>query len=217
MTDRTSSAAAIFDRTGVDRRRTRSSGRDPAAVSPVRGHSSVLRLVGDDISTLCPPVVVETWFLFCDNGRWMSTAEVREAMASGDHPHRYAAAAADRAGVAGDVVHSTSWRMEAGSIVLTYIVISSRPLPGEAYSVHDEHDHLGGTPPDHAGDPETADATLAPDGLGSSAVLHHAIHHLALLARTNPSIISSLSRSALESLDRLAPAGAGVLPFRSFV
>jgi hypothetical protein len=43
-------------------------------------------------------------------------------------------------------------------------------------------------------------------------LLHHAIHHLALLARTNRSIATVLSVEALAALLPLAPVGAGAFP-----
>ena len=139
-------------------------------------------------------------------------------MTSTMHPHSYAAAAAKRCGVRADIIHSTSWRMDAGRVVLTYLVVTSHPLPGKSFDVHQDHVHLDSTPPDHVTGPpaDLATATTAPVGIGAREVLHHAIHHLALLARTNPSVMSSLSRAALDSLLPLAPAGAGVLPFLAY-
>ena len=131
-------------------------------------------------------------------------------MDSSAHPHVYAAAAASAAGVTADVVHSTSWRMEGERIVLTYIVVSENALGEESFDVHRDHDHAEASEPGH-GETQLCDATSAPVIVDELDVVHHALHHLALLAQTNAAIARSLTPVALAALLPLAPMGAGVL------
>lgn len=131
-------------------------------------------------------------------------------MHSSAHPHVYAAAAASAAGVMADVVHSTSWRMEGERIVLTYIVVSENALGEESFDVHRDHDHTEATKADHT-EYELCDATTAPLIVDELDVIHHALHHLALLAKTDVAISRSLSPVALAGLLPLAPMGAGIL------
>lgn len=166
-----------------------------------------------EISRSAPEVVVETWVMAFDAGRWRALPAFSHVMHGDDHPHSYASAVAADRSIVADVVHSTSWRMVAGRVVLTYVVVTSDELGPSGFDVHRGHDHwLSGTLEDHVPGGASTDATAAPEFIQDGDVLHHAVHHLALLARTNPSVMASLSAEALDSLRPLAPAGAGVLP-----
>lgn len=100
--------------------------------------------------------------------------------------------------------------MVGGRLVLTYIVVTNDDLGFGSFDVHPDRAHdFTGTPPDHATHPD--DPTVPPDAITDWDVIHHALHHLALLASTNATIASALSLSARRSLRPLVPAGAGVL------
>lgn len=134
-------------------------------------------------------------------------------MHSGTHPHGYAAAAADAAGLVPLVVHSTSWRLDGGNVVLTYIVVSSGPLGCESFDVHGDHRHETATDWGHTDSP-LCGATAPPIVENEIDVVHHGLHHLALLAQTDAAIAHSLGADARVALLPLAPMGAGVLSTR---
>jgi hypothetical protein len=95
------------------------------------------------------------------------------------------------------VVHSTSWRYEAGAIVLSYLVYSDRlPFRGRSRRVR-----LRALP-----DPEGS-----ADGRdGDRAVASHALRHLAFLAAQDPrEYEAKLSAATRRSLKALRPAAAG--------
>lgn len=160
-----------------------------------------------------PDVVVETWVTGFAAGRWRALPRATRVMHSQEHPHVYARSVATENSVVVDVIHSTSWRMVGEQVVLTYVVVTSDDLGTAAFNIHRDHDHRrSGTTADHVWDIDASDATAFPGTISDLDVLHHALHHLALLARTNPSIMTSLDPAALAALRPLAPAGAGVLP-----
>jgi hypothetical protein len=82
------------------------------------------------------------------------------------------------------VVHSTSWRHEDRRVVLTYLVVIDRPqaLPSDSLvAVPVERSELArGSPTD------------APREIGVSAVLEHALRHLAWLLRDDAAIADAL-------------------------
>lgn len=162
------------------------------------------------LGTQTPPVDVETWFLHCAAGRWRSAPPDISPLPSGIHPHVVAETAAAQRIITPDVVHSTSWRMVAGRLVVTYIIVTSDDLGRGSFDVHPDRTHdFTGTSADHATTPD--DPTSPPEAVTDWNVVHHALHHLALLASTNASIAAALSASARRSLRPLVPAGAGVL------
>lgn len=126
------------------------------------------------------------------------------------HPHLAALAVAVERGVRADVVHSTSWRMVADQLVVTYIVVTQDDIGPTSFDVHDDRTHeFVGTAADHTVVP--IDPTRPPEMVTDWEVIHHALHHLALLAATNASISAALSPAARTALRPLVPEGAGVL------
>ncbi len=100
--------------------------------------------------------------------------------------------------------------MVAGRLVVTYIIVTHDDLGADSFDVHPDRTHeFRGTEPDHASG--LVDPICPPGAVTDWDVIHHALHHLALLATTNTSIASALSASARRSLRALVPAGAGVL------
>ena len=85
--------------------------------------------------------------------------------------------------VLGDVllVHSTSWRYEAGSVVLSFATVI-------------EGDAVGDMPALPVGRVDLARgaATAAPDAIGHQQVLEHALRHLAWLAEDDEAVHATL-------------------------
>jgi hypothetical protein len=83
------------------------------------------------------------------------------------------------------VVHSTSWRHDAGRVTLTYVAVVDPPddLPPES---------LAELP---VGRTELArgEAMTAPRAIGVGAVLEHALRHLAWLVRDDPAVATALA------------------------
>jgi hypothetical protein len=83
------------------------------------------------------------------------------------------------------VVHSTSWRYEAGRILLTYVVVvepTSDLPPGSLEAVEVERVGLDRGP------------SMAPPGsIRLEAVLEHALRHLSWLIRDDPAIAAALT------------------------
>ncbi len=159
-----------------------------------------------------PAVEVEVWVLRCLGGTWQSLPAVRIGLDATRHPHDQAGDAARGLGVEPSVVHSTSWRMVDGVVVLTYVVVTDDPLGGSWSDVHRAHGHdAEGAPLSHVLDADRGDAVTAPGAIAEESVVHHALHHLAMLATTNTAIADALGTTARASLAPLAPAPAGVL------
>ena len=83
------------------------------------------------------------------------------------------------------VVHSTSWRHEAGRVILTYVVavVSPEHLPAES---------LVELPVGRA-ELARGEAMAAPKAIGVEAVLEHALRHLAWLVKDDPAVMSELA------------------------
>src|SRR5256885_15346983 len=80
------------------------------------------------------------------------------------------------------VVHSTSWRHEAGRIILTYVAVVERPttLPPDSLVI---------TPVGRA-QIVRGEAMAAPRAIGVEAVLEHALRHLSWLVPGEPSVMA---------------------------
>lgn len=83
------------------------------------------------------------------------------------------------------VVHSTSWRHEAGRVILTYVaVVTAREeLPA---------DSLVELPVGRA-ELARGEATAAPKAIGVEAVLEHALRHLSWLVKDDPAVMRELA------------------------
>ena len=83
------------------------------------------------------------------------------------------------------VVHSTSWRSEAGRVILTYVAAVDPPdqLPPDSLE----------SLPVSRSELARGEAMAAPRAIGVGAVLEHALRHLAWLIRDDPAIASALA------------------------
>ena len=82
------------------------------------------------------------------------------------------------------VVHSTSWRHEAGRIILTYIAVVLPP--GELAK-----DSLVKVPVRRV-ELARGGATSAPEAIAIDAVIEHALRHLSWLVRDDPAVAGAL-------------------------
>lgn len=142
------------------------------------------------------PIAVEVLILRLDgHGRWCYR-HLTTAPAAGEAPDR---AARRLAGVPADaartVVHSTSWRYEAGGRVVLSYAVCPDPWPNlPATPLPEPRVARGGGP-----------ATPTPDVVRPEHVAAHALGHLALLLDTDPVV-----RGALAAEPRVAAALAGL-------
>lgn len=82
------------------------------------------------------------------------------------------------------VVHSTSWRLEQGRVILTYAAVVEDPadLPsGSLIRLPVQRAELA-----------RGDATSAPKTISVAAVLEHALRHLSWLVRDDPGVAKAL-------------------------
>lgn len=98
------------------------------------------------------------------------------------------------------LVHSTSWRQEGAAVILSFLVVIGPEQVGRMES----------TPVGRA-DLARSEATRAPEAIAESAVLEHALRHLAWLAADDPVVAERLSPAWKEGLAGYVPE-----PFRSF-
>lgn len=116
-------------------------------------------------------------------------------------PGDIVAHAARRYGLAPLLVHSTSWRLEGGRVVLTYAVVVERPRV--------LNENLADEPVSRA-DLARGDAMGPPPEIGVSHVLEHAFRHLSWLVKDDPAV-----RTALPDWAAFL-AGYEPEPFRAF-
>lgn len=91
------------------------------------------------------------------------------------------------------LLHSTSWRWEEGAVVLTFIGVAD-PDPDLAFR---QVAHVGLA---------RGGADAAPDAIAHDQVLHHALRHLAWLAREDPVVKEALDAGWHEALTGYVPA-----------
>jgi hypothetical protein len=99
------------------------------------------------------------------------------------------------------LVHSTSWRLEDGRVVLTYVVAVERP--------QELNENLADEPVSRA-DLARGDAMAPPPAIGVSQVLEHAFRHLSWLVKDDDAVRVALP-DWVTFLDRYEPE-----PFRAF-
>src|SRR5204863_7313711 len=100
-------------------------------------------------------------------------ASLRVGWRADEQPGEIVMAAAATYGLRPRLVHSTSWRYEAGRVVLTYVVVVEEPSPPL-------DDNLADVPVERA-DLARGDATGPPVQIEVAQVLEHAFRHLAWL------------------------------------
>lgn len=98
-------------------------------------------------------------------------------------PGDIVAHAAGRYGLVPLLVHSTSWRLEAGRVVLTYVVAVERP---------DELNENLADEPVSRSDLARGDAMGPPPEIGVSQVLEHAFRHLSWLVKDDDAVRGAL-------------------------
>jgi hypothetical protein len=98
-------------------------------------------------------------------------------------PGEIVAHAARRYGLAPLLVHSTSWRLEAGRVVLTYVVIVEHP--------QELNENLADELVSRA-DLARGDAMAPPPEIGVSQVLEHAFRHLSWLVKDDEAVRAAL-------------------------
>lgn len=98
-------------------------------------------------------------------------------------PGDIVAHAARRYGLAPLLVHSTSWRLEAGRVVLTYVVAVERP--------RELNENLADEPVSRA-DLARGDAMGPPPEIAVSQVLEHAFRHLSWLVKDDDAVRAAL-------------------------
>ncbi|MGH8923123.1 MAG: hypothetical protein ACRDWA_00530 [Acidimicrobiia bacterium] len=92
------------------------------------------------------------------------------------------------------LLHSTSWRWEGSAVVLTFIAAVAE---GEGESRRLSTD---------SGDLARGSATEAPAAIDADQVLHHALRHLAWLAREDEAVGAALSAGWRQALSKYVPA-----------
>lgn len=96
------------------------------------------------------------------------------------------------------LVHSTSWRRDRGSVILSFVVVNR----------DDQALELAGTPVARA-ELARSGATHAPTAIAYQQVLEHGLRHLAWLVRDDPEVQSVLSDEWKQALTGYVPE-----PFR---
>lgn len=159
-------------------------------------------------------VRVEVWPVAADSaGIWLVSGDDawRDTLpvAADSEPHAEAKLLIGGHGAGGDdvLLHSTSWRPDGGSVVLTYVAVLRRPglvldnWP-DARPVGCELATAVGKPPAHA-----AAGVPVPRYVD---VLLHALRHLRMLRDTDAVARNALDATWQRHLDDLAPALAGM-------
>jgi hypothetical protein len=169
------------------------------------------------VGTRARTVRVEVWPLVADEaGIWLADGHAWRATApvpADGTPHGEVERQLAAHGVRGDtdLLHSTSWRVDGASVVLTYVAIlrcagpASRRWPG-AWRVDARLADAAGRPT-----PTAATAAPAPRGVD---VLLHAVRHLRFLLDTDATVAAALTGPWPRHLAALEPALAGMYDHR---
>lgn len=146
------------------------------------------------------PVQVEVVLLGLTDDELLTWQLLRGALGPGSPDD----AALELAGAAtGPVCHSTSWRDDDGTLVLTYAVVSAAPTPGSAGAVLREPSVVCSEDP----------LRPAPAVLHAHHVVAHAVRHLSDLADRDPVVAAALAdQPRLLAALRRAAAGMPVAP-----
>lgn len=93
------------------------------------------------------------------------------------------------------LVHSTSWRWQGASVVLTFLAV----VDGAAVAEYESKPFIGA-------ELARGGARSAPSAIGSDQVLEHALRHLAWLVKDDVGVAAALTPGWHESLERYVPA-----------
>lgn len=80
------------------------------------------------------------------------------------------------------LVHSTSWRRDRGSVILSFVVVIDAGLVGAMPSARIGRSRLA-----------RGEATAAPRSVATDQVVEHGLRHLAWLAKDDPAVAAELS------------------------
>lgn len=80
------------------------------------------------------------------------------------------------------LVHSTSWRRDRGSVILSFVVVIDAGLVGAMPSARIGRSELA-----------RGEATAAPRSVATDQVVEHGLRHLAWLAKDDPAVAAELS------------------------
>jgi hypothetical protein len=141
--------------------------------------------IGAEGPMLLRPSAGGTWLVDAAGGR-LPAAVIQDALAA--------------AGVPAQIVHSTSWRFEAGRLVLTYLAVM--PAPHAASGFHAEGVRRA--------ELARGTATGAPAAIDVAQVVEHGLRHLCWLSRDDPVIREELSPEWLAAVAEYQPE-----PFRA--
>lgn len=111
----------------------------------------------------------------------------------GEHPMDEVRTVVERTVPALALFHSTSWRWDHGSVVLTFLAVVPPEAAGPAVPIGRE-------------DLARSGATRAPEVIGSHQVLEHALRHLAWLAREDDVVADALDPRWHTALQGYVPA-----------
>lgn len=143
--------------------------RDPAGwdvEGPVRAEVFVVFMAGDHLE-LTGPCGADPWIL---------------ELGEDEHPVEVV----DRIvrDVVGEplLVHSTSWRRDGGSVILSFVVVIDPLLVGDMPTAPIERAELA-----------RSEATAAPRAIGHVQVVEHGLRHMAWLVQDDPVVARELS------------------------
>jgi hypothetical protein len=141
-----------------------------------------------DLRETTATVDVEILVLTCP-GPGLGYQVRRDALGAGEEPDEAARRLAPATGL--EVLHSTSWRFEAGRVVLTYAAVAAGEprAPGDVLPLQEPAVLSSGDP-----------LAPAPPALHLHHVVAHAVRHLAQLAGSDPAVAAAASRSAAPEL-----------------
>ena len=153
------------------------------------------------LRSLATSTLVETVLLSAGYGRlWYRVRHADLGAAAPDHVARRLSCLA--VGDAAGLLHSTSWRFEAGRVVLTYVALPD-PAPGPCLRPVPLVSRCASAGP----------LAPSPESVSTDDVAAHACRHLAYLRHTDP-LVERRARAAPELwalIDEFVPAVAGLL------
>lgn len=150
---------------------------------PVRAEIFVVWLNGDDIELTGP----------CGAAPWIVE------LGATDHPVGVVDRLVHENVGEPRLVHSTSWRHEADTVILTFVVVIDAGLVGPMDSA-----------PIHRADLARSSATTAPTTIDDRQVIEHGLRHLAWLAVDDPVVSAELAGAWHAALAGYVPE-----PFRN--
>jgi hypothetical protein len=97
------------------------------------------------------------------------------------------------------LVHSTSWRRDRDAVILSFVVVIA---PGQVGDMASQ--------PIGRAELARSEATAAPRGIATSAVVEHGLRHMAWLVKDDPVVAATLDQGWRETLAGYMPE-----PFRA--